>query len=513
MQCLCGLRIQLLRSLVSSRNMEPRSPDLLQAAEGQFKRQTTIISVVFMLLVASISAYGARWSYLSNHQDSTKQAQATDLPVIQDLRRLLFGTTPSTGTTTPETQEQINVLILGIGGPGHEGSNLTDSILLASINLTDHKVGLVSIPRDLAYPLGGGRFEKINSVHAYAEQAAPGEGAARTAQAFSQLLETRIDHVVRVDFQGFIKLIDAIGGISVPVETAFTDTSYPSNDPPNSWKTVSFKKGVQDMNGERALIFARSRHGNNGEGSDFARSRRQQLVMIAVRDKLLSLGTLTDPNKLADIYRVVSSHIQTDLSVWELLRFAPLAKDFSRDNITLQVLDDRPNGVLTSATVNGAYMLFPKQPDWSEVRAIVQNPFSTETARKEALRPEQSIRLEIKNGTFRTNFAAQAAAELEKNGYEITNLGNAAKRGFERTAIYDLTSGKKPAELARLQKLLQADVVSITPDQIKTDANGTTRLFPLDAETTERAYAQTTDFLLILGEASFAFVESNSYVR
>ncbi len=487
--------------------MELRSPDLLQAAEGQFKRQTTIVTVVFMLLVASASAYGARWSYLSNHQDATQQARANSLPVFQDLRRLLFGTQIPPSDQPPQRENQMNVLILGIGGPGHEGSNLTDSILLASVDLQEKKVGLVSLPRDLAYPLGGGRFEKINSVHAYAEQDAPGEGAVRTAQAFSQLLETRIDHVVRIDFQGFTKLIDAIGGITVTVENGFTDPSYPSNNPPNSWKTVSFKKGVQEMDGERALMFARSRHGNNGEGSDFARSRRQQLVMIAVRDKLLSLGTLTDPNKLADIYRAIANHVQTSFSVWDLLKFAPMAKEFSRQNMTLNVLDDRPNGVLTSATVNGAYMLFPKQPDWSEVRHIVQNPFSTEVTRKEAVQPQESIRLEIKNGTFRTNFAAQAAAKLEKNGYEITNLGNAAKRGFEQTAIYDLTGGTKPAELARLQKLLQANVVSIGPNQLKQEQNGTARLFPLDAETTERAYSQTTDFLLILGEASFAFVE------
>lgn len=487
--------------------MEPRSPDLLQAAEGQFKRQTTIVTVVFMLLVASASAYAARWSYLSNHQDAAQQARANSLPVFQDLRRLLFGTQIPPSDQPPQSEHQMSILILGIGGPGHEGSNLTDSILLASVNLKEQKVGLVSIPRDLAYPLGGGRFEKINSVHAYAEQDAPGEGAVRTAQAFSQLLETRIDHVIRIDFQGFTKLIDAIGGITVTVENGFTDPSYPSNNPPNSWKTVSFKKGVQEMNGERALMFARSRHGNNGEGSDFARSRRQQIVMIAVRDKLLSLGTLTDPNKLADIYQAVANHVQTSFSVWDLLKFAPMAKDFSRQNMTLNVLDDRPNGVLTSATVNGAYMLFPKQPDWSEVRHIVQNPFSTDTTRKEAVRPQESIRLEIKNGTFRTNFAAQAAAKLEKNGYEITNLGNAAKRGFEQTAIYDLTGGKKPAELARLQKLLQANVVSISQNQLKQEENGTARLFPLDTETTERAYSQTTDFLLILGEASFAFVE------
>ena len=264
------------------------------------------------------------------------------------------------------------------------------------------------------------------------------------------------------------------------------------------------------MNGEQALIYARSRHGNNGEGSDFARSRRQQIVMLAVRDKLLSLGTLSDPNKLADLYQVVNEHVQTTFSVWDLLKFAPMAGDFTRDKVTLQVLTDGKNGVLSSAMVNGAFMLFPKQPDWSEVRAIVQNPFETvsTTTRQVAQPPQETIRLEVKNGTFRTNFAAQAAAKLEKQGYEISNLGNSSRRGFERTAVYDLTGGKKPTELARLQKLLQADIVSISPGDIKTTSDGY-RTFAIDNESQERIYSQTTDFLLILGEASFAFVEGN----
>lgn len=485
------------------------SPDLLRAMEGRFKKQTVIIALVFMGLVATFSAYAARWSYLSNQQLAANHQTAPHLPIISDVRRLLFGEGASAiAPTFPSEKNRLNILILGIGGAGHEGSNLTDSILIASVDLEKKRVGLVSIPRDLAYPLGSGRFEKINAVHAYAEQEAPGEGAIRTAQAFSQLLETPIDHVVRIDFQGFTKFIDAIGGITVNVETGFTDPTYPVGDKSGAVKTVTFKKGAQTLNGEQALMFTRSRHGNNGEGSDFARSRRQQVVMLAVREKLLSLGTLADPGKLADIYRVVSEHVQTDLSVWDLLKFAPLAKDFSQDKVTMTTLTDAPDGVLTAANVGGAYMLFPKQPDWSEIRTIVKSPFDTATIRKQEERPKETVRLEVKNGTFRTNFAAQAAAKLERNGYEIGTLGNAARRGFERSAIYDLTGGKKPAELARLQRLLNADVVSISPEQVVSTNNGSYRTFPLDKDVLERVYSQNTDFLLILGDASFAFVEA-----
>ncbi len=489
--------------------MDTPSPDLLRAVEGRFKKQTYAIAVAFMALVACLSAFGARWSYLSNQRLAAASTATQHIPLISDVRRLLFGTqTDGAGASLPSEKGRLNVLILGIGGAGHEGSNLTDSILIASVDLENKRVGLVSIPRDLAYPLGSGRFEKINAVHAYAEQEAPGEGAVRTAQAFSQLLEIPIDHVVRIDFQGFTKFIDALGGINVNVETAFTDPTYPVGDPSPGVKTVSFKKGPQQMTGEQALIFTRSRHGNNGEGSDFARSRRQQLVMLAVREKLLSLGTLSDPGKLADLYRAVSEHVQTDLSVWDLLKFAPLASQFSPDKVTMNTLTDAPDGVLASANVGGAYMLFPKRPDWSEIRAIVHNPFETASARKQEERPKETVRLEVKNGTFRTNFAAQAAAKLERNGYEIGALGNAARRGFERSAIYDLTNGKKPGELARLQRLLSADVVSVSPDQLVSTNGGSYRTFPLDTDTLERVYSQNTDFLLILGDASFAFVEA-----
>lgn len=491
--------------------MDIQSPDLLQAAEGRFKRQTTILAVIFALFVISLSAFGARWSYLSTQAFAAGNAAPSRLPVISDMRHLFFGD-QATAAVTPEDatkDSRLNILILGIGGAGHDGSNLTDTILLASVDLKEKRVGIVSIPRDLAYPLGSGRFEKINSVHAYAEQNHPGEGAVKTAEAFSELFETKIDHVLRIDFRGFEKLIDAVGGVSVNVETAFTDGSYPSNDPPNSWQTVSFKKGVQQMSGARALIYARSRHGNNGEGSDFARSRRQQIVILALRDKLTSLGTLTDPSKLADIYRAINSHVQSDLSVWDLLKFAPIAGDFSKDKVTMNVLSDAPKGLLASANVNGAYMLFPKQQDWSAIRTLIQDPYEKAEAKAVEARPQETIRLEMKNGTFRTNFAAQVAAKLEENGYEIPALGNATKRGFERSSVYDLTGGKKPAELARLQRLLNADVVSVSPNQIEVSEDGASRTFPLDATTKERVYSLNTDFLVILGEASFAFVEAN----
>ncbi len=437
--------------------------------------------------------------------------------MIADIRRLMFGTDSEASAEQPAKSDRMNVLLFGVGGDGHDGPQLTDTIILASIDLKEKKVAMLSIPRDTAYPLGGGRFEKINAVQAYAEQDHPGEGARVAADAIGKLLEVKVDHVVRIDFSGFAKFVDAIGGVDVNVERAFTDPQYPTPD--EKWTTVSFKKGQQHFTGEQALTYARSRHGNNGEGSDFARSRRQQLLMLAVREKLLSLQTLSNPTKLSSLYSVVSSHLQTDFTLWDFLQVAPLAKDFSREQITMRVLTDAPDGELVAANVAGAFMLFPKEPDWSQIREIAQNPFVTSTQTQVAVtatdkktEPEQeTVKLEVKNGTARTGFASQVAAKLERSGYEIMAFGNAVRRGYERTVVYDLTNGKKPAQLSVLRRLLQADVSTITPTPDPADPKRP-KILLNDGLAPERLSAPNVDFLIILGEASDAFINP-SYAR
>lgn len=494
--------------MLSFRKSDPLSTNFIAPSERSVSRQTIILTVVFSVIVGLLSALGAAASYRASVRGTSVIAEFHRLPLISQLTGAADDTGTSTTATT--TRDRLNILVLGIGGDGHEGSQLTDTIMFASVDLKNKRVGLLSIPRDLAYPLGGGRFEKINAVHAYAEQDHPGEGAKYTAQAFSSLLEQPIDHVIRIDFNGFAKFIDALGGINVTVERAFTDYQYPTAD--KKWMTVSFRKGSQKMDGATALVYARSRHGNNGEGSDFARSRRQQIVIMAVREKLLSLGTLTDPKALANLYTTINNHIQTDLTPWNALAMAPLLKDFSSDRVSLQVLTDEPGKELVAANVNGAFMLFPRNPDWSEIRGLAANPFdgvtgtqtagttsSSTTATSKPVAPQIRPRIEVRNGTTRTGFAAQMAAKFEKGGYEVKAFGNAIRRGYEESIIFDLTQGKKPAELAKLKKSLQATVSLNQPDTIQ----------PTDGLAPERPSSSgELDFFVILGEASYPLVNT-----
>jgi len=478
--------------------------DFLNGSQERVARRMTVtIAAVFTLLVGIIATVGAGASYRAATRGTGVLGEIGNLPVIGDIRKLVLGDDANAQDPTATPDGRMNIMLFGVGGAGHEGSQLTDTIMLASVDLKGDRVGLLSIPRDMAFPLGDARFQKINAVNAYAEQEHPGRGATVAAASIGKLLGVRIDHVVKIDFQGFEKLIDALGGVDINVERSFTDTQYPTTN--DEWQTVSFQKGPQHMSGAKALIYARSRHGSNGEAGDFARSRRQQVVMTAVREKLLSLGILANPAKLAQIWSVVSSHVQTDISPWDAVKLAPLAAHFSKENIVSRVLTNDAAGELIDANVEGGgYMLFPRKPDWSDIRAIAANPFETKEQQEARERPAEDVRVEVKNGTIRTGFAGQVSDLLSKKGYIVTATGNAARKGYERSVIFDLTGGKKPDELARLKKLLDANVSSVLPAWLS--GTTSTRVVYSEGLSAEPVTATASEFLIILGESSLGLV-------
>jgi LCP family protein required for cell wall assembly len=393
-----------------------------------------------------------------------------------------------------EESGRINILLLGMGGEGHDGAYLTDTIILASIK-PDGEIAMLSIPRDLLVSIPGYGWRKINEANAFAELKEPGSGGEFASQIISQTFGVPIDYYVRIDFDGFKKLIDDLGGLGIYVENSFTDYSYPT--PNFKYQTVSFEKGWQVMDGETALEFVRSRHGTNGESSDFARSRRQQKVLLALKEKILSLSTLINPQK---IYKIISSYkenVKTNFEIWEVTRLAKLAKDVKNQEIIHKVLDDSPGSPLYAANVNGAYVLEPRAGDFSELQYIAKNIFDL---KDQAPLPEAKIpsKIEIQNGTKKTGLAANTTQTLEKLGYEIVKFGNAPKQDYEKTIIYDLTQGKKLDELAFLKEKLNADVSLSIPAWFLSPFSPS-EVTILD-KTNTLSQKNNIDFLIILGK-------------
>ncbi len=257
---------------------------------------------------------------------------------------------------------QINVLLLGIGGEGHDGPYLSDTMILAQIRPDIGQVSLISIPRDYLVQLPNNLgSRKINAAFAegYYKNKDWNEAGTWAREAVEKVSGQKIPYFAVVDFAGFEDAVNKVGGVDVNVERDFTDYSYPDSKdgylPP-----VTFKKGLEHMGGTRALQFARSRHAAGPEGSDFARSQRQQKIIQAFKDKAMSMQTLSDPSKVNGLLGVFADHFHTNVSPGEIFRIYSLVKEHDIQNFISISLD--PTTKLICPQIlpeNGAYVLTP----------------------------------------------------------------------------------------------------------------------------------------------------------
>lgn len=285
--------------------------------------------------------------------------------------------------TKPE-KETFNIALLGIGGGSHEGPNLSDTIIVANVNVKHNKVNMFSIPRDLWIP---DVKDKINSI--YAEEKEKNNGIRAVSSILEKITGEKIDYVLVLDFDGFKKLVDYFGGIDVNVVDTLDDYHYPvegSEDNncgksdqdiqeftatvsaesefwdyfPCRYKHLHVEQGVQHMNGQLALEFVRSRHGVGSEGSDYARSRRQQLVISALREKAFSLGVILNPVKLIGVYNILKDNIDTNIDIEKVDDFIKLASKLKGGEIKNNIIEEskiNKPGLLIHPEISEEYRL------------------------------------------------------------------------------------------------------------------------------------------------------------
>jgi len=415
-------------------------------------------------------------------------------------------------TLAGEENNLITFLVLGMGGANHDGGKLTDTIMLASINPEDKKAALTSVPRDLLVDIPDYGKQKINHAYALTERDSPGSGGEIISAIISDILNVPVNYYIAVDFDIVVQLIDEIGGVDVYVENAFIDYQYPDYN--HKYQTIHFEKGWQTMDGETALQFARSRHGicleacSEPEGSDFARSKRQQLIIKSLKDKLLSLKTLTKPKEMYKLLEVYKNNVDTNIELWEMIKFYDIARDFDNDSISHLVLDNGPGGPLMAQNVNGAYVLVPKTGDFSEIQEMVNENIYGISVTNENLTDnnapfEENIEkalIEIQNGTKISGLAAKTAETFERDKQiEISKISNAQKQTVEKTLVYDFTEGAKKDILNLIMKKLgNAQLAVNLPGDLFND-NSDTRSIIVD-ETVVTTVDTNTDFLIILGK-------------
>jgi LCP family protein required for cell wall assembly len=256
-------------------------------------------------------------------------------------------------------KDHTNILILGIGNPGHSGEKLSDTILVLSLNRKTNHVVQVSVPRDLRVRPEGYGPVKINQANAL--------GGSELAQStVENVLGLSIQYTVTTDFNGLKDIVDAVDGINVDVKNELRDTEYPCSDDENRSCGLDIKAGQQHMDGSLALQYARCRKGTCG--NDFGRAARQQEVINLIATKVGKPSIVLHPVEIAKITTAVKDNMTTNLSgldMFELVHTVSKAK-----NSTVHfVLSEDPDGLLVGA--NGSSDLLPRGGNYDLIQARV----------------------------------------------------------------------------------------------------------------------------------------------
>jgi len=268
-----------------------------------------------------------------------------------------------------------NFLVLGVAGDERAGSDLTDSIIFLSADHQSGQLLVLSLPRDIWIPE---LRTKLNSVYHY-------EGVGETEKIIEKMLGQPIDHSVLVNFDFFKEAVDQFGGVPITVERGFDDYRYPIPGKENDfcegepdfgcrYEGLHFEAGEQLMDGERALKFVRSRNAEGEEGTDFARSLRQQKVLAAIQNKILSVEIIKTPQRLIQLTRVLFSHFKTDIPQEKWLDLARIVLKFRPNNLKMEILDGERliNPPPSQKLYDGQWVLVPRSGDWSEIQEYIK---------------------------------------------------------------------------------------------------------------------------------------------
>jgi LCP family protein required for cell wall assembly len=328
-------------------------------------------------------------------------------------------------TATPKSafrlnipNKYLNIVLLGSDRRPGSGAWRTDSMIVVSVDTEENVVRLLSIPRDLWVYIPGHGYNRINTADLWGELARRGSGPERVKQTIHHNLGIPIHYYVRVDFQGFIEIIDAVGGVNVDVECPLPD--------------INLSAGIQHMNGKQALRYSRSRKST----SDFDRGRRQRKVLMALWDQALTLDLIP---RLPALWRAMDDAFETDLPLDQVINLAYVGVQLKPQHILSRAIGSRhTQGWITP---EGAAVLLPRE---AEIRTLLQSFYAP--VDKANLDAVDQIRVRVLNGSQRSQAAELATASLGWEGFRVVERGVADRQDYARTQIYVYTGNVEAAE-------------------------------------------------------------------
>ena len=385
----------------------------------------------------------------------TRTPAGTQSPVGTQISP--FGTRPTQGATAsgnpaqatatippPTDPGRVTILVLGIDQRhGEKGPFRTDTIIVASIDPVRHTAALLSIPRDIYLPIPGFNVaDRINNANAVGELGKyPGGGPKLSAKTVESLIGIPIQRYVMINFDVFDTVVDAIGPIQVCPTTAIHDTQYP--DGSYGVITVDFQPGCQNLDSTRLLEYSRVRH---NAGDDFGRAARQQEVIRAVREKILSLGGVSALiGKAGVVWQSIQNDVQTDMTFTEMIQLAQVAQGIPKENIQSFVLTDK-GGYLEPSTLNDGSQVF--SPVYEHIHSLVAKLFSAEpgsapldassnpVSSNGTPAADSAAAIRVSNGAGVDSMAKTMADKLRAKGFNVVDAQNAdTPGGYARTVI------------------------------------------------------------------------------
>jgi LCP family protein required for cell wall assembly len=332
-----------------------------------------------------------------------------------------------------------------LGADHDEGSvGHSDTIILASIDPITRSASLVSFPRDLWVDIPGctaragcqGGQQRINVAYAVG-------GAEMTMQTIIADFGLPIQHYASVDLEGFVELVDEVGGVVVDVDAPVKDDAYPTED--FGYQRIYFGPGPQLMDGAAALQYARSRHGT----SDFSRAGRQQRILVSIRNRVLQLNMLS---KAPELVGIVRGSLSTDLTPVQMLALGKLLSQIDRDKITNLVLDTKY--VTPFKGADGADLL---RPDVAAIRRAIDN------AQRSADHPELRAKIEVLNGSGTAGLGQRAADYLIAQGFNIVRISAAERSDYRSTLVQVLTDNNGAAQALATTLRIPTSVIRTEP--------------------------------------------------
>lgn len=409
---------------------------------------TFLSFVILVVALLSIRAYSLTRNIIVNKSSSSSPLLAGKGNIWDEIDM----------SSIEEGNRRVNIVLLGIGDGNHPGEDLTDTIMVVSIDPKNNDVAMLSVPRDLYINVKefGGNY-KINSVYSLAKDKYDSKDQNKKYEVIkntlADFLDVPIHYFVLINFEGFKEVVDIIGGVNIEVEDALYDPYYPDENL-IGYDELFVPKGEQLMDGDLALKYARSRQTT----SDFDRAKRQQKILVAVKNRVLEKENLLSIKRINQIMQVLSDNIKTDLQIDEISDLASIAKVVDENDIRHKVLDDSPEGMLYADLLNDMYVLLPANSSLREIRYFVAQFF------RDPLIVSEKAKIKVTNGSLSAYNANLVFSELELFQYDLVDeiglarkedvVGSSTSKTYDKTFIYDYSNGRKKATLSFLKKYL-----------------------------------------------------------